>query len=293
MKCVKNPFSLSLIPYSVTTYSIVHFARFAFHSKFGKFLLLMMIILVVFLLLFYGASSFPQSSYLVSHQYSLGMKISLRCKSFAHDERRLVSEIERKRNEKLTASDVASLCGISINKAHNELQKLSLASGARMQVTTDGEIVYTFPANLHSVLLRRSIGHRFAQSWTFIWPHIWKAIKLSYGLVLLSSVALCTAVFVSNLTSSSRDEESREEDREKDKRSASRRQHRPVSDRYSSPNIHFVIDLGDCLRALHRLVSSSTAQQGEVSFLESFFSFVFGEPDPNKGKYACCLHMQL
>jgi len=161
---------------------------------------------------------------------------------------------------------------------------------ARMKVLSDGELVYEIPAGYKGTLLQRSISFRVFTIGTILWPYVFSAVKCAFGVMLFASLAVSAAVISASLTSSS---ERSEMEQNKQEKEGKRRLHRGRSE-YGTAGV--AVDLTDLAWFASRCAGRGTraSEDGSPSrnqsvpglgFLESFFSFVFGDGDPNAGQF--------
>lgn len=190
----------------------------------------------------------------------------------------------RKRGNKsiIIASDVASKAGVSLSQARRDLTKLAALTLGDIAVSKEGELLYSFPADVTSVLSNNSIKYkasRFVRD--KVWPVVFYATRVSFGVALLASIAIIysTIAFVSSSSSSS--------DTNDDRRRS----------RSSLGGGGFLF--GDGLirpslldffyyRPYYYGYNSNPQQQqrnkdpnNEMGFLESVFSYIFGDGNPN------------
>jgi hypothetical protein len=237
-----------------------------------------------------------------------------------------------------SVADIVTLSGRSLAATQRDLSALALASGGSIEVReTDGEVFFTFPTNLQAVLRRNSWRYRMRSLWQqWLSPTLTQAYRLSFGLALFFSLGFIfiflTSTSTSGLTSEKRDHErENQRDREKDRRKreyqgryadrdrdwdsdwdwddswGSRRGKMRLRRRRGS-GVHFVVDIGDVIRVIHRIATyrSSTptpqlsandafnisgkydegegGEGGLVKYFEGFFEFLFGLDNPNAGK---------
>jgi len=199
----------------------------------------------------------------------------------------VLSAVEKYNGAPMVASDLAATAGISLGSARKELTSLVTLAEGDIAVNTDGELIYTFPTNIRSVIASASAKYRSLQLWQErVYPTLLYATKLGFGLVLFASlIAIFSTIFfvLSSGGSSS--------DRDDDRRG--RRggfgggggmpmgmggfwgpspfdffYYRPYYSRY------YVAGGGRGRQQQQR-------NPDELGFLESVFSYVFGDGNPN------------
>ena len=188
-------------------------------------------------------------------------------------------------NTPLSVGDAAALSGTDLNTARTNLMILSTLTGGDLEVTKDGEILYSFPSGVRSVLERRSLGQKIKVSYKIMYPYLLFALRASFGIFLFTSLAILVGTFVAVSTSSSSNSDDRD---------------RGGNNRRGNNNILFNLpSLGDGLlqsfyyrpyygyyqtsgyRPDYTQKGQPESDQKGVSFIESFFSYVFGDGDPN------------
>lgn len=182
----------------------------------------------------------------------------------------------------ITAADVALATGSSPAVVQRDLLRFAHVVRARMRVMSGGELEYEIPVGYRNTLLQRSMSFRAITIWRSLWPYALGALKCAFGAMLFVSLAVSAAVISSSATSSS----NRSEDKQKD---PDRRRIRRNRSEYGTARV--AINLADLVQLATRSTGCGNTAGGEggssstqsVPFLESFFSFVFGDGDPNAG----------
>ena len=118
-------------------------------------------------------------------------------------------------NSPIIASDVASLAGVSISQARKELTALASVSKGDIQVSSEGELIYSFPNNLSKALSDNSDKFKLRTIWQeTVWPKLFYGIRVSFGLALLASIfAIFSTIALISASSSSSDDDRRRDDR--------------------------------------------------------------------------------
>jgi len=172
--------------------------------------------------------------------------------------------VDQTKSKKLSVSDAASLAGCDLREARNGLVLLATLTGADLDVTNDGEIVYKFPENYRQILQKRSTGQQLKTLYSTVKAPLFSLIRISFGLFLIASLIIIgtSLAFISVNSSSNSD------DRE-DRRGRSS----PMfSYNFFGPSPFDLIIYGQPPRRV---------ESSEISFLESFFSYIFGDGNPN------------
>ena len=73
-----------------------------------------------------------------------------------------------------------------------------------MEVTDDGEVMYSFPLNWKRILLQRSLARQFKEKFDKASPLLWAAFRSTFGIALIASLVLiATAIIFAESSSSS------------------------------------------------------------------------------------------
>ena len=89
-----------------------------------------------------------------------------------------------------TTADVAIGTGMPMDVIEPRLLSLAVASGAQLRVADDGNVTYVFPAQLRRLLLARSWRLRLAACLRKVWSLLFWVIRCSFGVVLVVLVVL-------------------------------------------------------------------------------------------------------
>jgi hypothetical protein len=176
---------------------------------------------------------------------------------------------------RVTVGDVAAQAGLELNFAQQGLLALASEAGGHLQVAESGDVVYLFPHNFRSILRNKYWQLRWQQTWQKIWRVLFYLIRISFGIILIASILLMlVAILVIVIALNSTNEE----------REGS-------SDGYGGGygggffmphfwlgDIFWWFDPGYNQRRLSRRKQTRNYQ---MNFLESVFSFLFGDGDPN------------
>lgn len=172
---------------------------------------------------------------------------------------------------RVTIGDVSSKAGLKLDEAQKALQALAADTDGFLEVSDEGDVLYVFPKDYRSRLVGKSLRMKIEP-----WAEKAKSgaeylIRVSFGTTLIASIVLVfTAIIV--IASSGSDDDSRK-----------RRGGRSYS---SGPNINFFVDPTNLFwywdRDYYRRTRRRNDSEG-MNFIESVFSFVFGDGDPNQG----------
>lgn len=202
----------------------------------------------------------------------------------------LINAVE-KSGKSLTASDAATLTGMDLAQAKKGLLRLAYLTGGDLSVTNDGELVYSFKKNVKDVLLQNSTGQRARQLIKTVWPYLFYGIRVGFGVMLLLSLAIITVsftVFASTSSSSSNDDEKDNRNRVSINSGFPQRVFWGGGGGFSPFDIFYYQNTyGYYTSPTYRpnFYSSDIMEDPEprsLSFFESFFSYVFGDGNPNE-----------
>lgn len=170
---------------------------------------------------------------------------------------------------RVTVGDVASKAGIKLTEAQRALQALAADTNGFLEVSDEGDVLYVFPKDYRSKLASKSLRIKTE-------PYLEKAksgaeylIRVTFGTALIASIVIVYTTIIAILSSSS----------EEDNRG--RRRGRSFDSGFSfylSPSDLFWY--WDPYYYRRRRVRK---EDNGMNFIESVFSFVFGDGDPNEG----------
>lgn len=173
---------------------------------------------------------------------------------------------------RVTVGDVASKAGMSVEEAKKQLTVLAQLAEGNLEVSNEGELVYSFDGSFRSTLSARSAKRRAQEAWDKVAPLAYYLLKVSFGVALITSIALIfTAILV--IQSSSRDE--------RDERRSSFGGGGGFG---MGPSFWWGPTPFDFFyfNAYSPYGVNRYEEPGKMSFLEAVFSFLFGDGDPNE-----------
>ena len=107
----------------------------------------------------------------------------------------IVKSIE-KLDYRVTVGDVAAQAGLELNLAQQGLLALASDAGGHLQVAESGDVVYLFPKNFRSILGHKYWQLRWQQWWSKVWQILFYLIRISFGILLIASIALMLIAIV-------------------------------------------------------------------------------------------------
>jgi hypothetical protein len=192
--------------------------------------------------------------------------------------RTAVMEAVEKLNYRVTIGDVAAQSGLDLNTAQREVLALASETGGNIQVAESGEIAYKFAPNFRQVLVSRSFWLQVNEWFKGVWKWVFYAIRISFGILLVVSI-LIVVVGIIAATIAIQSQGRSDNDRN-DRRSDNRGGGGGFfflggwGNPFGNPFIMFAPDYYEPQRMRQR-------DPDEMNFLESVFSFLFGDGNPN------------
>lgn len=211
----------------------------------------------------------------------------------------VVNAVSNTKNRRLTVSDAASKAGCDLRTAQKSLMTLASFTGGDLDVTSDGEIIFSFPEDFQSILLQRSTGEKIRRVYKILYPWLFYALRISFGVALITSLAIVTTMFVA-VSSSSNNSDSDDRNRNRGSTMSMRNSggsginlnvvfgpspfdflyySRPYG--YYNYRYDYISDWQDPTQAMNERTRVGDGNYVRMSFLESVFSFLFGDGDPN------------
>jgi hypothetical protein len=168
---------------------------------------------------------------------------------------------------------------VSLSQARKDLTALASLTKGDIAVSRDGELIYQFPQNVQSALASNSAKYKAMQTFRKVWPGLFYVLRVSFGVVLLASLAaIFSTIFFLSQSSSSSDDDRRRDNRGGFGGGGMRIGYdpfwgpSPFDFFYYRPYYGYYGAPGQTARNLE-----------EMGFLESTFSYIFGDGDPNTG----------
>lgn len=169
---------------------------------------------------------------------------------------------------RVTIGDVASRAGLKLNEAQRALQALAADTDGFLEVSDEGDVLYVFPKDYRSKLAAKSLRLK-------IEPWLDKAkaageylVRVSFGTALIASIVLVYTTIIAIISSRS----------DEDNRGRRSRSYDSGFTLFFTPTDLFWY--WDPYYYKRRRVQ---ADDNKMNFIESVFSFVFGDGDPNQG----------
>ena len=187
---------------------------------------------------------------------------------------KIVQSVE-KLNYRVTVGDVAAQAGLELNFAQQGLLALASEAGGHLQVAESGDVVYLFPKNFRSILRNKYWQLRWQQTWQKIWRVLFYIIRISFGIVLIASILLMLAAIVVIIVAAN----SSSDEREGNRGYGGGYGGGFFVPRFWIGEIFWWFDPGYNRR--RRIRRRQATGNYQMNFLESVFSFLFGDGNPN------------
>ncbi|MBW4645645.1 MAG: hypothetical protein KME23_22105 [Goleter apudmare HA4340-LM2] len=170
---------------------------------------------------------------------------------------------------RVTVGDVATQAGLNVAEAGQGLLVLASDAGGHLQVAESGDIVYQFPQNFRTILRNKYWQLRLQEWWQKLWSVLFYLIRISFGVLLIVSIALITITIIIIITAAN-------SDRDGNNRGGNSS---GFSGFFFFPDLfwYFRPDYSRNYQERRR----ERRQQSELNFFEAVFSFLFGDGDPN------------
>jgi len=192
--------------------------------------------------------------------------------------KQVVDAVIESRSESIVASDVATRAGVSVSQARKDLTTLASLSQGDISVSKDGELIYEFPPNLNGVLSSNSAKYKALQTFEKAWPSIFWGMRVTFGVALVASVALVfSAIVVLQSSESGSSDERRRDDRRGGMGFGMGGFWGP------SPFDFFYYRPYGSYGYYGNSMEGTVKDPEDMGFLESVFSYVFGDGNPNAG----------
>lgn len=169
---------------------------------------------------------------------------------------------------RVTIGDVASKAGLKLNEAQKALQALAADTNGFLEVSDEGDILYVFPKDYRSKLSAKSFKIKIEPLFEKAKMATEYVVRVSFGTALIASIVLVYTTIIAILSSS----------REEDNRGRRGRSYDTGFTFYLSPT-----DLFWYWDPYYYRRQRVREDGGGMNFIESIFSFVFGDGDPNQG----------
>jgi len=188
----------------------------------------------------------------------------------------VVDAVIESKTSSIVASDVATRAGVSISQARKDLTTLASLSQGDISVSSDGELIYEFPNDVNGVISSNSAKYKARLAFEKAWPSIFWGLRVSFGVALVSSVALVFSAIVVLQSSES-------DNRRNDDRRGGGGMGFGGGFWGPSPFDFFYYRPYGYYGYYGQSMDGVVRDPEDMGFLESVFSYVFGDGNPNAG----------
>jgi len=171
---------------------------------------------------------------------------------------------------RVTVGDVAAQAGLKVAVAEQGLLALASQVSGHLQVAESGDVVYLFPPEFRSILRNKYFRLQLKDWWEKIWRVLFYLIRISFGILLVTSILLIfLTILLITLSLSAASNNDNDSD-----------------SGIRMPSVGFGPDIWwifypdySSRRVAHR--PELNGEKSPLNFLEAIFSFLFGDGDPN------------
>ncbi|WP_373479861.1 hypothetical protein [Geminocystis sp.] len=179
-------------------------------------------------------------------------------------------------NYRVTIGDVATKSGLDVKFVQQELLNIAAETNGNLQVAETGDIAYLFAPNFRSILRNKYWQLRWQKWLQKAWRIIFYLIRISFGILLVSSIILMLIAIVIIVLAIN----SKSDDDNNNSNSGRQRGGFFFLPRFwFTPDIFWIFTPNYQQRRYQRQQSNSS--ENELNFLESIYSFLFGDGNPN------------
>lgn len=187
-------------------------------------------------------------------------------------------------NYRVTVGDVATKSGLDLKIVQQELLNLASDTNGNLQVAETGDIAYLFSRDFRTILKNKYWQLRWQKWLEKAWQIIFYLIRISFGILLVSSIILMLVAIVVIVIAINIKGDGDGGDGGGDSNSNSGRQGGGggfffLPRFWFSTDIFWIFTPNYQQRRYQRQLSNSAENQ--LNFLESIYSFLFGDGNPN------------
>lgn len=204
----------------------------------------------------------------------------------APPDRNVLDAVEKMGKNDMLASDVAAKAGVSLSTAQKSLSALASLTRGDISVTSDGDLLYTFPqSSVKATLASNSARYKLQSKWEKdIWPNLFWGIRVAFGLSIFVSLLAIFSTFLFISAGGGSDDDDRRDNR----RGGGMGFGFNAFDLFFPRTYYFSNSpyYGYYGRNDPYLSSSGNFEMQEEekpNFFERIFSYIFGDGNPNRG----------
>ncbi len=101
----------------------------------------------------------------------------------------LIKSIEKLQYQ-TTPGELSIQTGLPLAIVEKDLQQLAITVGGHLQVSNGGEVIYKYPSDFQNILRQKFVWLQVQEWLQRIWKVIFYLVRVSFGIVLIASVAL-------------------------------------------------------------------------------------------------------
>ena len=175
---------------------------------------------------------------------------------------------------RVTVGDVAAKTGLDLSHAQAGVLALASETKAHMQVAETGDIAYEFPRQFRALLRNKYWQLRWQETWAKIWNILFYLIRISFGILLVVSIVLIfVAIIAIQIGMQQRDDDNQGS-------YGGSIGFNPWL--WIGRDWFYWFSYGPQPRySSRRSYPGQPRPKSELNFLESIYSFLFGDGDPN------------
>jgi hypothetical protein len=188
-------------------------------------------------------------------------------------------------NYRVTIGDVSAHTGLRLSLAQQGLIELADRAGGHLQVTDTGEIIYIFSRNFRDILRNKFWRLRLKEWSSKVWRILFYLIRISFGIILILSIGLMLSAILVIIATLFKDA-----DFSWGSGGGGSGNNKPHNSSSSGWFIFNIFDFVTDIFLLDREYrynkprsndTKNTQEYRKLNFLESIFSFLFGDGNPN------------
>jgi hypothetical protein len=181
-------------------------------------------------------------------------------------------------NYRVTVGDVATKSGLDLKIVQPGLIQLAADTNGNLQVAETGDIAYVFPKNFRSTLQNKYWKLRWQKFLERAWQVIFYLIRISFGVILITSIIIMLLAIVVIIIAIS---SSRGDDNNNSSSSRGGGNFFFFPNFWFTPDLFWIFSPGYQERRYRNNLSRRRDKENELNFLESIYSFLFGDGHPN------------
>lgn len=193
----------------------------------------------------------------------------------------LITNSVEKLDYRVTVGDIATDTGLKLQEAQKGLVALAADAGGHLQVSETGDITYLFPKNFRSILRNKYLRLRLKEWWDKIRGVLFYLIRISFGIILIASIVLIAITISLIIIGVQMNSDEGDSDNGMGGGGGFSFGFFPF---WFGPDLFWFFSPGyyEYDEPIERRERQRTRKQkSDLSFLESIFSFLFGDGNPN------------